>query len=257
MAELKDSGNRREFETGAVRDMEEGKGRMDLVPWGVCSDLHDVMRALFQEDHVGFIPDPGNDECWMEAPLSNAYPKILAEMDLMDFLLNPSYADNGTSPTHRLEQIKAKFLHMAAIFCLHHWSLMEVPESVDDNFLDNAGSEIVDTAFGYAMLAVAKHYEDGARKYSENNWRKGIDPRIYFDSASRHLMKCMAGWIDEPHDRAFLWNCLCGAWECDAEIYKIEHCSKTSYAEKGPFVGLINEAVKAINDMANSIQPKG
>ena len=33
MSILKDSGNRREFETGAVRDMAEGKGRYDLLPW--------------------------------------------------------------------------------------------------------------------------------------------------------------------------------------------------------------------------------
>lgn len=31
--ELLDSGNRREFSTGAVRDMSEGKGRFDLLPW--------------------------------------------------------------------------------------------------------------------------------------------------------------------------------------------------------------------------------
>ena len=30
--ELQDSGERREFETGAVRDMAEGKGRCDLLP---------------------------------------------------------------------------------------------------------------------------------------------------------------------------------------------------------------------------------
>ena len=29
---IKDSGNRREFETGAVRDIQEGKGRCDLLP---------------------------------------------------------------------------------------------------------------------------------------------------------------------------------------------------------------------------------
>ena len=29
---IQDSGNRREFETGAVRDMQEGKGRCDLLP---------------------------------------------------------------------------------------------------------------------------------------------------------------------------------------------------------------------------------
>ena len=31
--EIKDSGTRRQFDTGAVRDMQEGKGRMDLLPW--------------------------------------------------------------------------------------------------------------------------------------------------------------------------------------------------------------------------------
>lgn len=30
---IQDSGNRREFETGAVRDIQQGKGRMDLLPW--------------------------------------------------------------------------------------------------------------------------------------------------------------------------------------------------------------------------------
>lgn len=30
---IKDSGKRSEFSTGAVRDIQEGKGRFDLVPW--------------------------------------------------------------------------------------------------------------------------------------------------------------------------------------------------------------------------------
>ena len=32
--EIKDSGERTRFDTGAVRDMHTGKGRMDLLPWG-------------------------------------------------------------------------------------------------------------------------------------------------------------------------------------------------------------------------------
>ena len=36
---IKDSGNRREFETGAVRDMCEGKGRMDLLPWAAIMEV--------------------------------------------------------------------------------------------------------------------------------------------------------------------------------------------------------------------------
>lgn len=35
--EIKDSGARREFETGAVRDIQEGKGRCDLMPLDVAT----------------------------------------------------------------------------------------------------------------------------------------------------------------------------------------------------------------------------
>ena len=37
--EIKDSGARREFETGAVRDIQEGKGRCDLMPNGVVGSV--------------------------------------------------------------------------------------------------------------------------------------------------------------------------------------------------------------------------
>ena len=36
---IKDSGNRREFDTGAVRDMAEGKGRFDLMPWAALMEV--------------------------------------------------------------------------------------------------------------------------------------------------------------------------------------------------------------------------
>ena len=36
---IKDSGQRRDFKTGAVRDMVSVKGRFDLIPW-------EVIRAL-------------------------------------------------------------------------------------------------------------------------------------------------------------------------------------------------------------------
>jgi len=39
--ELQDSGNRREFDSGAVRDINEGKGRCDLLPLGVVADMID------------------------------------------------------------------------------------------------------------------------------------------------------------------------------------------------------------------------
>ena len=36
---IKDSGSRTEFFTGAVRDMQAGKGRMDLLPWSAIMEV--------------------------------------------------------------------------------------------------------------------------------------------------------------------------------------------------------------------------
>lgn len=36
---IKDSGDRTEFSTGAVRDMHGGKGRMDLLPWAAIMEV--------------------------------------------------------------------------------------------------------------------------------------------------------------------------------------------------------------------------
>jgi hypothetical protein len=50
---IKDSGDRREFDSGAVRDMQEGKGRCDLLPLDVIGEwiespvINDI--ALFVE----------------------------------------------------------------------------------------------------------------------------------------------------------------------------------------------------------------
>lgn len=38
-AGIKDSGNRTEFATGAVRDIHTGKGRYDLLPWDAIHEL--------------------------------------------------------------------------------------------------------------------------------------------------------------------------------------------------------------------------
>ena len=90
---IEDSGERTEFSTGAVRDMHEGKGRMDLLPW-------------------------------------------------------------------------------------------------------------------YGILEVAKHCENGAKKYGEHNVDKGIPLHSLLDSAARHLAKTIAGMKDEDHLRAAAWNIL-------------------------------------------------
>lgn len=51
-----DSGNRRDFGTGAVRDVADGKGRMDLVPLEVFGDIID--DEIIKE--LGFYIKDGN-----------------------------------------------------------------------------------------------------------------------------------------------------------------------------------------------------
>lgn len=62
------------------------------------------------------------------------------------------------------------------------------------------------------ILEVSKHFEEGAKKYGEYNWQKGIPVHCYIDSAVRHYLKWLRGDTDEPHDRAFVWNILCCIW---------------------------------------------
>lgn len=76
------------------------------------------------------------------------------------------------------------------------------------------------------LLEVAKHFEEGCKKYGENNWQKGIPTHCYIDSAVRHYLKFLRGDKDEPHDRAFCWNILCCIWTC---IHKPE---LNDYAKK-------------------------
>ena len=139
---IKDSGERTEFESGAVRDCAEGQGRCDLVPIGtfheLTRDVDDIFRQLgyFQEKKDPYI---------------------------LELIFN---------------------------------------EFVTTYFINKYD----------AFLELAIHFEEGAKKYSDNNWKKGIPSDRYLDSAVRHYCKFKRGDTDERHDRAFLWNILCCYW---------------------------------------------
>jgi hypothetical protein len=62
------------------------------------------------------------------------------------------------------------------------------------------------------LLRLASHYEQGAKKYTDRNWEKGIPAHSFADSALRHMFKYLDGWTDEDHLISAIWN-LCGlAW---------------------------------------------
>lgn len=145
-----DSGSRREFETGAVRDIQEGKGRCDLIPLDVvCQYYYDI-----------------------------GFDTAFSIFELL------GYFEKSGNPVHLFEALK--------YFCEDRWN------------------KDCDTMF----LEVSKHFEEGCKKYGENNWRKGIPVYCYIDSAVRHYLKFLRGDTDEPHDRAFCWNIICAIWTC-------------------------------------------
>ena len=152
-AHIKDSGDRTEFETGAVRDMREGKGRCDLMPLEVVYNLLNGRSLPAKEDG-----------------------QVMHNIKTF------------------LEKNDTYYLYLAL-----------------DHFADKRYERSTPTM----LLEVAKHFEDGAKKYGENNWQKGIPTYCYIDSAIRHYLKWLRGDKDEPHDRAFVWNLMCCIWEVD------------------------------------------
>lgn len=59
-----------------------------------------------------------------------------------------------------------------------------------------------------AIRRLAKHYENGAKKYGSENYLLGMPMRRFADSAMRHLFKALEGHIDEDHWTAAAWNIL-------------------------------------------------
>lgn len=154
--EIKDSGNRRQFETGAVRDIQEGKGRCDLMPLEVVACL-----------------------------IANEEEKCDSVIDGISFFMR-------TGDVGGLYKSLRTF-------------------GVKEYGRDGGICEM--------LIEVSKHFEAGAKKYGEHNWQMGIPIECYIDSAVRHYLKYMAGYSDEPHDRAFVWNIMCCIWEVKYHDY--------------------------------------
>ena len=60
-----------------------------------------------------------------------------------------------------------------------------------------------------ALFRLARHFENGARRYKDRNWEKGLPLSVYWDSACRHLFKIMLGLVEEDHCSAAAWNMVC------------------------------------------------
>lgn len=70
----------------------------------------------------------------------------------------------------------------------------------------HAGKGRMDLLPLHAILKLSEHCEKGAIKYEEHNVDKGIPQHSLIDSGMRHLFKYAAGYTDEDHLIAAMWN---------------------------------------------------
>lgn len=64
----------------------------------------------------------------------------------------------------------------------------------------------------YPLWRLARHYENGAVKYGDSNWKKGIPVKTYLDSMMRHAAKATDHMTDEDHLAAVAWNAFGAMW---------------------------------------------
>ena len=138
MSIIKDSGERREFISGAVRDLASGKGRCDLLP---------LRQIAVMTNDVTF--------CYFA-----------------DFI--------STGDINNLRLILQRHIEERLLY--------------------------------KTILTLSVHFENGAQKYDERNWEKGIPIHCFLDSGIRHYLKHLDGQIDEDHYIAFIWNVICCWW---------------------------------------------
>ena len=62
------------------------------------------------------------------------------------------------------------------------------------------------------LYRLARHFEEGAKKYGDNNWQRGQNLSRYIDSCMRHINKHRSGHRDEDHLIAAVWNLLAYMW---------------------------------------------
>ena len=74
--QLKDSGNRREFESGAVRDVQDAKGRCDLLPLDVITDMMND-EILFRINQYVCSGNKTSLVCAIKAFSENRYGSLL------------------------------------------------------------------------------------------------------------------------------------------------------------------------------------
>lgn len=169
---LRDSGSREDLAgTGANRDIDPTHGRCDLLP------AHILYNYIVRSDMVNEMHRAG-----IRVYTVLALGKLFRYLDTLD--------------TNILYDVLDCLIHQN--FIMHNSDYIDTEENWKD-MLKLHG-------FAQMCMDLSVHYKNGALKYAERNWEKGLPIHSFIDSAIRHLCKEILGWLDEPHLIACVWN---------------------------------------------------
>lgn len=170
--EIKDSGDRRDFDSGATRDVDHDKPRFDLIPVTVLQRM------------ITYYPDfkTGDDFNGLDD-------------DLKARILSLGFKW-GIEPDERF------LLDIAWI------SIRAIQKQEEDGSLRVAGH----LYSGFHLITpktyvrLANHYGGGAKKYNPWNWSKGMPLSVFHASLMRHIFDIIADKTDEDHLSAIFFN---------------------------------------------------
>ena len=120
------------------------------------------------------------------------------------------------------------------------WTQNKMNKMTDNNRQFDTGAQR-DTSEGKLRMSllpqqelerVMRRYLDGAEKYGENNWIKGMPMSVYYDCMHRHLLAWWRGDDTEDHAAAVVWNMLCAMWTEKNGDKKLDDRSKFPSCEK-------------------------
>ena len=169
---LRDSGSREDLAgTGANRDIDPTHGRCDLLP------AHILYNYIVRSDMVNEMHRAG-----IRVYTVLALGKLFRYLDTLD--------------TNILYDVLDCLVRQN--FIMHNSDYIDTEE--------NWKGMLKLHGFAQMCMDLSVHYKNGADKYAERNWEKGLPIHSFIDSAIRHLCKDILGWDDEPHLIACVWN---------------------------------------------------
>jgi len=174
--EIKDSGERRDFDTGAKRDMDHDKPRFDLIPMTVIRKVIDFypQKKMFRD-----LPES----------ISNDLKVIMWNLGLLW----------GETVNNDL-LLELIWIVLEAIRNQETDSILKIQNNSYD------GLHLISPK---TYLRLANHYGGGAKKYDPWNWSKGMPLSIFHASLMRHIFAVMNDMTDEDHLSAIFFNAAC------------------------------------------------